>query len=77
MGAMGLYGAVRRFYMFLFILTCLSPPIPVWVTVWGKQNGPLKSGPKSSKVKEKPPFSIENGGVLVAGAGFEPTTFGL
>ena len=48
-----------------------------WVTVWVKQNGPLKSGPKSSENKEKPLISREISGDLVAGAGFEPTAFGL
>ena len=35
-----------------------------WVTVWVKQNGPLKSGPKSSENKEKPLISGEISGDL-------------
>ena len=61
----------------LFAVNKPTAPIDVWVAVWVKQNGPLKSGPKSSESKEKPLISCEISGDLVAGTGFEPTAFGL
>ena len=54
-----------------------TPPIGVWVVVWVKQNGMLKIGQKRYENKGKPLISDEISGDFVAGAGFEPTTFGL
>ena len=51
------------------MLICPLCPIDVWVAVWVKQTGPLKSGPKSSENKEKPLISCEISGDLVAGVG--------
>ena len=48
----------------LFAVNKPTAPIDVWVSVWVKQNGPLKSGPKSSKNKEKPLISSEISGYL-------------
>ena len=41
------------------------------------QTAPEKAPSKSSENKEKPLISCEISGDLVAGAGFEPTAFGL
>ena len=71
------FGRIEYSPRLLFAINKPTAPIGVWVSVWVKQNGPLKSGPKSSENKEKPLISGEISGDLVAGAGFEPTAFGL
>ena len=48
----------------LFAINKPTAPIGVWVSVWVKQNGPLKSGPKSSENKEKSLISCEISGDL-------------
>jgi len=50
---------------------------PVWVSVWVSPNAPRKNVLKKFGKKEKPLISGEISGDLVAGAGFEPTAFGL